>query len=231
MKKTIKTDELKILQALFKKKEPLDPELEAAIEEGGPFGKMIRHPLVFEMIVNPEWNAMLNARLKMKKEQVEVALKAKSWVSYIFLHERPYRLEAAYKQMAEMSPREWWEILGEIWTDSENIWQYQSEWDELLESEVPETRFFMSAEEREVFDGLPEEITIHRGYKAKHGPYGFSYTLDKEKALWFAKRYATRGDGAVMTRTVRKEDCFAYKGERNEKEIIIRPRIRISGGK
>lgn len=117
-----------------------------------------------------------------------------------------------------------WRLARDVWEDSENIWQYLREWEELFSSNCPHSEHFMSDEERNFFSSLPEKFEIHRGYKHGVNEYGLSWTLSKEKAEWFSNRFQSRKEtSAVKSRMVSKAECFAYISGRNEEEIIIKP--------
>jgi hypothetical protein len=77
----------------------------------------------------------------------------------------------------------------------------------------------MSAEDRKDFKKLPDTFKVYRGYIPGQNKGGYSYTLNKEKAKWFANRFDR--NGKVVERTVNKDDVFAYLNGRNEQEIII----------
>ncbi len=71
------------------------------------------------------------------------------------------------------------------------------------------------------FDALPEQIEVWRGTGHKRYIDGLSWTLDQEKAIWFARRFCARPRVPLVAKgIVKKEDVFAYFGERNESEIV-----------
>lgn len=191
----------------------LNPEL---VLIPGPFGQQIEHPLVKEVMYVPDFNHIYNEQLRLRKEKCQEALQARNWHGYIGWHERAYRLNALLEVHRNMSDQEYWEAVREYWVDSENIWQNQKAWEELLLSHRPNEHLFMTKEEKEYLDSLPEVITIHRGYRKT--PKGFSYSLSKTKATWFANRFGK--NGKVKTIKVRKSEVFAFVDSRNEKEII-----------
>ena len=191
----------------------LDPELTLI---DGPFGKSIEHPLVKEVFYAKEMNHLYNEQLRLRKDKCQEALRKKDWHGYIWWHERPYRFNAFREVRQNMTDQEYWEVLREVWTDSENIWQNQQLWEECLLVPRPNEHFFMTAEEKEYLDSLPEVITIHRGYQRT--PKGFSYSLSKTKARWFANRFSKQGK--VKSIRVRKSEVFAFVDSRSEKEII-----------
>ena len=205
---------------ILDKKEDICEELKIYISYNRNLkSDMLRHPLVYSVPHSVQMNALVNAQLKYKKDAVKKALEVYDYESYIWLHERPYRLQAFMEISKNLSNEKYWEILSAMWTDCENIWQNKSYWKSLL-SDRPDTKhLFMSDEDRSFFNSLPETVTIYRGYIEGKNKRGFSYTLSKEKAEWFAKRYWNEGE--VLTRTVNKSDIFAYTNERGEQEIII----------
>lgn len=169
-------------------------------------------------------NAYVNAQLKQKKESVLEAEMKGNWSSYVFLHERPYRASAFFNVANRMDDETYWSLLKHIWIDSENIWQNQELWLDLLTSNRSGFfKFFMSEEENSVYDSLPEKVTVYRGYNAKRpsSANGLSYTLNPDVAKKFAKRFTS--SPAVKTRTIHKSQITAYINDRNEEEVIIIP--------
>lgn len=76
---------------------------------------------------------------------------------------------------------------------------------------------------------LPKgEITIWRGVNDPDDGRGISWTRDKDKAAWFAKRFA-RLNGkdktpAVFEATVFPENVLACFDGRGEQEVVVDPR-------
>jgi hypothetical protein len=77
---------------------------------------------------------------------------------------------------------------------------------------------FMDEKELEIYNNLPDELTIYRGCRTKGGVKACSWTLSKEQAKWFANRFTQ--NGYVFMAKIKKQDVIAYKGDRNEKEIV-----------
>ena len=213
------------MMKLMTKRERICPELRRYIQPIQNDMKMVNHPLVQELFVDIERGALLNERLKMKKEMVKKALKEKNILSYIFLHERPYRLEAFIAYLSRVnvsvSGKQYWETLMQIWCDSENIWQNKYQWMELLNEDHPNKHLMMNAEERKFFKTFKSEITVYRGYRRGSDRTGLSWTMSIGKAEWFAQRYHREHDQAfVLVGKVSKDDIHAYTNGRNEQEII-----------
>jgi hypothetical protein len=198
----------------------LHPDLAAYIEEGGHW-PMLRHPLVYHVPYAPQMNAFLNQMYKQKMASVEKAEAEGNWSAYIWWHERPWRLWAflGIEQGIE-DDAEWWELLGTIWEDSENIHQNRGIWEDLFLSPRPSREYLMDEEERAFLVGLPDSFLVYRGCSAAYTWEGLSWTLDKDKALWFAHRFSKR-EGVVIAGEVKKQDVLAYLGGRGEKEILV----------
>lgn len=211
--------------------EDLHPELEAYKETHTVFGTCIRHPLVYSILHPPQMNHMVNRQFEQKKLALAKAWEAKNWQSYIWLHERPWRLEAFNNISDELDSPVYWSLLGNIWVDSENIYQNHDEWRDLLED--PERgygEYFMDEEDRKVFTlspakgGLPNVFTVYRGFSEDGGEDGFSWTVVEQTAEFFAKRLCgSDGVPRVATGTIGKKDVIAYMTGRGEAEIVAMP--------
>ena len=75
----------------------------------------------------------------------------------------------------------------------------------------------MSKKDLEFYNSLENKFIVYRGYT--HWENGYSYTIDKDIAVWFAKRFGQ--NGIVKEILVKKEDVFAFTNSRKEKEIIL----------
>lgn len=215
------TSQLEHFEKLFATPEPLDPELGLHVYEGS-LGMMIKHPLVFSICHHPVLNAMMNAQLRAKKDALAVALAEQDWSSYIWLHERPYRVDGFIKVQRFMSDSDYWELLGQAWIDSENIPQNPGLWYELLGSDRPERECIMDDDEREALAAAPDHLVVFQGHTTRRDD-GWSWTLSLATAEWFAERFARLEGGRprVTTAIASKVDVIAYFTRRNESEVLI----------
>jgi hypothetical protein len=114
---------------LRKRKEPLLPELWPFVQED-----RLHHPFVITDI-DPDYAALVNSRYRSVKAAAESAKENGNWSTYINLHERPYRPDALAKCVAlGLSDSGYWRLVGEVWTDSENIHQCLKRWRKLWSS-------------------------------------------------------------------------------------------------
>jgi hypothetical protein len=204
--------------------EKLDPELEKWCEDT-TFGKALKHPLVFSIPLMPGTYGMMNKALRVKREKLEEFRAEQKWSSFIFMHERAYRMYAFSLIEADIEDdATYWDVLGSIWTDSENIWQEEESWGEYLSSERTDRDHLMDEDERKAFAKLPETITIHRGYKRGERKMGMSWTISRPQAEWFARRLAREDDESrVVSGTLPKAKALAYFTGRGESEIVAFP--------
>ncbi len=209
------------LENLFDKQETLCNELQGYVSSmklGKESVLSLRHPLLYCIMYSPQINALLNYQFKMIKSRVNDALKNNQFHKYVFLHERPYRFNAFMVIHNEMNTKEKYKLLSEIWIDSENIHQNFKEWKSFFKNYNNLREFFMTEEELEVYNSFSHTLTVYRGCDNQN-QRGLSYTLDKQKAEWFANRF--NKNGKVIEKTVFKSNIFAYLNRRDEEELII----------
>lgn len=211
---------------LIGKEEALDPELEAYLTDAPRTDfQCLKHPLVFGVPYMPALNASYNQQLRTKQALADQALCQTDWERYVWLHERPYRLDAFACVLPRLtSNQDYWTLLGSLWEDTENAWQNLHIWHLLLTADRPERHWLMSETDLATFRELPDSFTIYRGWhRPSKNRIGLSWTLSPQTAQWFASRYhQSRPEiHKVSKRTVQKEHCIAYLGGRGEEEILL----------
>lgn len=182
----------------------------------------VHHPLVVGWFPSDD-ASRINQLYREKKEQLAKAESDEDWDQYVFLHEKPYRLHAlkrAARKGLSRKPSEFWQLAGEVWQGSENIHQDLANWKQLWEMPIENRMACMSAEDRLIFESLPDEVEAWRGTSHKRGLGGLSWTLDQEKAAWFAKRSSHRGRPLLAKAAINKLDVLAYFGYWGESEIV-----------
>lgn len=134
---------------------------------------------------------------------------------------------------AMASAKEYWPLLGEVWSDTENFWQERSLWRVMLTSPkdwLLERCMMMSKRERITYAKLPGKVTVYRGGHAAHeraAQTGYSWTTDINV---FSTRYLRDGQtGMVFEREVFKRDVIATLDERGEHEVVLSPEILVPG--
>lgn len=201
--------------------EALDPELEACVLEGDVSSfPMLKHPLVFSVPYSPQLNTVLNKQLRAKRQRIASLEGMKDYEAILWFYERPYRLDALLFYAGAMTDTEYWSSLGELWTDTENLYQNEKLWKKAVTSKRSGRDALMSETDLAMYNSLPEQVTIYRGQLPKYR-LGMSWTTDLEKATWFAKRF-NRG-GVVRKLVVDKSSILFCKASRGESEVVIIP--------
>ena len=219
MEKLLKEGGIKV-QEVYSDGEELLPELKSSIIDGGLFNrKSIQHPLVIgDLDLMP--NSYYNTQLIRKQQKLKEFEKNNEFESYLFLIEKPFRVlffsELVRQNKIKKLSKTYWRILSSLWTGSENIFQHKELWKELLK-EKTNSHYFMSKKDFEFYNSLENEFIVYRGYNQWED--GYSYTIDKDVAIWFAERFGQ--NGIIKEILVKKEDVFAFTNSREEKEIII----------
>jgi len=203
--------------------EKLAPELQEYIEDLGQLGEGLRHPLVFMVPYSEIFSKQANALFKQKTKHIQKALKSNDWERVMGLHERPYRLWAFSQFSKFMEPEKYWTILKSIWIDTEFPMVEKDLWLSMFTAQVKQKRKLMNGSERRTLQSLPDIVSIYRGYNgSRQGTLGLSWTLSKDKAVWFANRFG-EDDPFIAIATCKREVIIAYFHARGEQEIVIDP--------
>jgi len=203
-------------QVVAEQSEPLHPDLLPYFEPDGALGPQLRHPLVYQVPFFS--NGRANVYYLQKKEDLINAVLHRKFNQIIYLHERPYRLQAFISIAKDLPDTKYWSLLSSIWTDTENQWQNLEQWKELLSSNRPERHYLMDESEVQLLNSLPELVTIYRGCIKGLNEDGLSWTLNKSKAEFFANRFSK--EGIVLEREIPKSDIIAVLTGRGESEVI-----------
>lgn len=203
----------------------LNPELLEYTDSDNVFGTIIRHPLV--MWIGPVTDVeLINRLLDNKQKATKEALDKCEWSRFIYLHERPYRLDALHYVLVtyddDIDDNTFWSLVSDVWIDTENAWQNIGSWSEIFASDRASQHSLMNEDELQLFHSLPDTLTIYRGCRRDINEDGLAWTLDEQRAHWFAERFSN-DDGVVLTRTVSKKDVVALFTRRGEQEVIVLP--------
>jgi len=215
---------------LSQRRERLLPELVEYLVET-PFGQMVNHPLVHQLVVDPERAALLNLQYCRAREHVNAALTEVdrdpyTWHSFVHWHERPYRFWAFSMIADQLSDKHFWRLLSDVWNDSDNNWENTAGWRALWNQARPIKHSAMDSFERRAFKRLPEKLTIYRGTCEGHAVDGMSWTPNRDYAIWFANRRHLIHDKppVLITARAKKADIHALLIDRcwrREIEIVI----------
>jgi hypothetical protein len=205
----------------------LHRDLVPYLAESEVLGEVLKAPLVFMVPYLPAMARLANEMYRTKTEGIRRAAAERNWHKIVWLHEKPYRLGAFLSIRERLSDREYWEALGSIWIETENLHDDQEQWLGALTAHRPgRASWLMGDEDRATLAELGEEVTIYRGF-ARPGSYRApSWSLSRSRAEWFANRAAlTSPDrrGYLATTRLPKSQLLAYTNGRGENEIILDP--------
>ena len=95
---------------------------------------------------------------------------------------------------------------------------YEQKIKELLSANRPSRHYLMDESEVQLLNSLPEFVKIYRGCQKGLNENGLSWTLNKEKAKFFANRFSK--EGIILEREIPKLDIIAVLTGRGESEVI-----------
>lgn len=124
-----------------------------------------------------------------------------------------------------MSDAQFWEQVGRVYVDSENVRENRQAWLKAFRSTRAQRHCLMTSEEAEEFRALPAESTVWCGCLNAEELDGVSVTTDRGVASWVAARYARLegGTGFLVEASVRREDVMACVSRRGEHELLVLP--------
>lgn len=198
----------------------LCPELKDCIVDIGNGIRLIKNKFLTTVYIRSGNDEDLyNKPYRVRRELAQKYLEEENFNSFIFIHERPFRLEALVEVLFSIKKEDLFQIVEYVWTDSEDpcvnleVWKY----------------IFNYCEELGVLEDskkdLPEKFTIYRGTRAGVEDNGISWTLDASVAKMFSERFYTKRTDKqpiVKVKEVKKEDIFLFTDARGEKEVILK---------
>lgn len=159
----------------------------------------------------------------------EASTEADREISYLLFREfdKPERLKAFGEVCDKLSDRFYWTLFAELYRRNESLYRDQDLLRRLILSNRPHKGFLMSHEEYQTFNHLPRNLTIFRGGWLDN-ILGWSWTLDRGKAKWYANRCPYDGQPLVNKGRVERGLVEAYFGSEGHDEIVVPPeRVRI----
>lgn len=130
-----------------------------------------------------------------------------------------YKLTFLKESFQHLSREDFSKMLAKAWTEEE------CPNNDVNVSYKLARRYFKGADKKALmnkgeyryFESLPEAFTIYRGVTKNEK--GLSWTMDYDKAVWFATRFDFDAPYVLETR-ISKDSTFAYFSRRHEAEIV-----------
>ena len=195
----------------------LSPELRRYFWDNGS----LHHPLITEVILNFDEVKRANERFLRKREQLkQLRTDLGDGRQYVFLHERPYRVGALQRIGPRLEPSYYWKLVREVWMDSENIRQHFAGWKRVWSVHRPHKQECLTPEEQARLESMPALFSVWRGVGFRGRIQGLSWTVDRDKAVWFAQRF-DQGRGKLIHGEVRRRDVHGFFQERDESRLSL----------
>ena len=166
------------------------------------------------------------------RDRLKKSVEEKDWNKVFYILPKQSRLMwlNANKDLFDDS-KAYYDFLKEAWILTEFPMQsYDNYEDAVIDFYYfDDPRLMMDEEEKKVFDGLPKIVKIYRGIRVDdeldENNIGLSYTFNKEKAEWFAKRFSQDGKGTptLIEATIDKDDILSVFLDRDEDEVLVNP--------
>lgn len=145
--------------------------------------------------------------------------------------EKPYKVLALQNMVdrgiVSKSNPSYWDEVFHAYSLVENVYDDLDIWLPLMDGATENRNSSMSPSELEVFESLPDVITVYRGARDGVNEDGISYSIDREQAVMFANRFPNGFNGKEPTEPVlieakvKKEDVLAYISR--ESELVVEP--------
>ena len=215
--------------------------------------KFIKHPLMNEMVfgeldqVIPEGlkKAILPKgldaetfgdayvqKINFKQGQLDEAIYQQNWDKVFMLIEKPFRLNWLEENIDLIKDdKQYYNFLKDAYMMTEFPMNGFSNYRDLLHLLYAKDnpKLMMDKEELKLLNSLPNEVKIWRGVKVDdvldEDNIGLSFTLNKDKAIWFAERFAQAGvsKAILIEAVVKRDDILSIFLNRDEEEVIVNP--------
>ena len=135
------------------------------------------------------------------------------------VEENPDKMKEIFFKKANLLPNPtYWELLRSVWVAAGRVDNIQ-EFMPFFKSNKPSKSWFMTPEDAKALENMTFPLKVYRAYNIEPDP-GISWTLSEK----WCQEYATVRNRQIKSRTVMREDIFAYISRRGEEEIIILPK-------
>lgn len=168
---------------------------------------------------------------KVRDIYLERITKAKDIHEILFFMHKPYKT-LYFKLVADaLSKEDYNDLLASIWVGTENVNQdinvKISEWVKFFKK--ADKFIMMNEDEIAVYNKFSEyeRIRVYRGVGVDRNPNGMSWTVNYDKAEWFARRWGD-GDIYIIQGICFKSDILAYFNTREEEELVLDPKSVIN---
>lgn len=191
----------------------------------------VSHPF-FESAFLADKNGMFNAFNEPKRYKSHLMgwenriNRLESISQILFFIRKSYRIDFIYNlyDIYDFSDEACGKLLRGQWVALENNENQNKKTKKAMEKwlEAIKPLRLESEDDKEEYESLPETFTVYRGIQIGESPIGFSWSLKKSTAIWFAQRFDNE-NAQICEMEINKKDVVLYTNERKEFEIILIP--------
>jgi hypothetical protein len=170
------------------------------------------------------------ANIFQQRLEVAQAIEEQNWKRFVFLHHPRMWLPLFEKHASQMTDDVYWSLLSLIYCTLDTTAHAHGHFARLFSAARPGRRAAMSPAARELFEALPSDVRIYRGYAGPRGR-GLSWTLSRDTANFFAIRAWERScdEGTplrpvVVRGMVSKSDISTVITAFDENEVVVEPK-------
>jgi len=228
-------------------------DLDLYIRDYGIGMRFIKHPLLNEMVfgeldqVIPEsfkkailpkgldaktFGDAYVQKINFKKQELDKAIEQQNWDKVFMLIEKPFRLNWLEENIDLIKDdKQYYNFLKDAYMMTEFPMNGFSNYRDLLDLFYARenSKLMLDKDELELLNSLPNEVKIWRGVKVDDvlddDNIGLSFTLNKDKAIWFAERFSQAGvsQAILIEAVVKRDDILSIFLNRDEEEVIVNP--------
>jgi hypothetical protein len=171
-------------------------------------------------------------KINFKQGQLDEAISQQNWDKVFMLIEKPFRLSWLEENIDLIKDdKQYYDFLKDAYMMTEFPMNGFSNYRDLLHLLYAKDnpKLMMDKEELKLLNSLPNEVKIWRGVKVDdvldEDNIGLSFTLNKDKAIWFAERFSQAGvsQAILIEAVVNRFDILSIFLNRDEEEVIVNP--------
>lgn len=206
------------------KEERLLPELQQYVDDSDARELIFRHPLCVQAGLVMDRAAWINWTVSRRENKLEQLRKKADWMGAISMYTKQYLFQGFCKDIEHFDDATYWSLLAHVWMNMEFPWGDRKRLLTMFRSPRPQRDKLMEKSEHQALARLPEPFPVYRGFLRRRAN-GLSWTTDRKKAIWFARRFAKVGIGnpRLLSGIAMKKDVLAYFIRREESEVVIDP--------
>lgn len=212
------------LEELVNREEPLRKRYMRYVVERDGGRLALHHPFFYAPVIHLDRCAHLHRDIETMEALAAELLGDGNVHDFVLCHTKPFQVAAFRKALrklgAKIKDRDYWVTLRAVYELASNPSAHWFTFKRWFSSRRRDREYLMEPEERDLFRRLPDSFPVYRGYSRFRGK-GFSWTLDRRVADWFAHRRADLGQPRVITGVARRDDVLALLESAGEAEVLV----------